>query len=956
MAGQAQAFYADGTPIPDSELAAAVSSGKAHFERGAQVMVRDADGRAGTVSAEDVPALLASGGGLETAESLGAEAAKAKAQEARSEALSRALNPIQAYAGYQEALARGATLGLSDQALTGLLGDDYREGAAARASNPATAIPELGGAAGAMVAGELLAGPAGGAAGAARATGALGKLAGAVTAPGRVLGAAGRAGEALGAGGGIIGRGLGMAGRGAAEGGLIGAGGEVSAAALEDRDLTVDKLFAAAGHGALMGGALNVAARGGSKLLGAAGKAALDGMGGGKGLGESLADFAERRAFKHSTGNAVKYYNEASNFGRDPERINRIGRKLLDNGFTKEDPVQAANMARAKLEESGQAMRAIADQLDASGVRVDPRGVLSQVDEQIAKLRGIDLQDFQDIARRIDRKVAPIRKRAEDGADYGFTEFWQLRQAVDKVARWAKRSRNPAEEEVVKLRGILDDALDDAVDPIPSRVRAHPEMAEQFGRVIRGEVPEQELRFLRNGYRDQSLGYLRKAYEAGLDPTDVAAGRVTPPGFNRPLDPIRIDIFPDNPIPSMGDGRHRLMLAQKNGATEIRAIVNVFDEAGDELASVERVIPLPGMPRVEPDLRGAWLKAKEDFSDFRIVRDALQDQNLRNEKNRFSSPSDYFSGGMAFLSAVMSGGSALAGLATAAGTSLIHKQLREKGPGAIARIADTISKLDGRTNKAIEAAISGRPKDLPELPKRTVPLLAALADTGEAPVRTPSTERERYDRTLRLVRDLGSDNPSPEAARRLGNATRALAEDFPELASLLNERVVAAARALNARAPVPLQRPNPLQQHLEERRVPAGLISKWLREVDGADMPESIWHDIARGRVPREKIEIIKETQPYLFADWRTRVMQVVSQRGEKLSRPQRIRLSLAFDFTGDPSIDPARIAQIQSEYAALREQQQAQPPGPPPGGANISSKTADDMKPATEQSFLATG
>lgn len=138
--------------------------------------------------------------------------------------------------------------------------------------------------------------------------------------------------------------------------------------------------------------------------------------------------------------------------------------------------------------------------------------------------------------------------------------------------------------------------------------------------------------------------------------------------------------------------------------------------------------------------------------------------------------------------------------------------------------------------------------------------------------------------------------------------------------------------------------------------MPAGLISKWLREVDGADMPESIWHDIARGRVPREKIEIIKETQPYLFADWRTRVMQVVSQRGEKLSRPQRIRLSLAFDFTGDPSIDPARIAQIQSEYAALREQQQAQPPGPPPGGANISSKTADDMKPATEQSFLATG
>lgn len=782
------------------------------------VLVRDADGRRGIVKASEVSQLIASGGRLETQEDVAADdEARANAAK-RQKIIDTVANPLQAYAGYQEAVTRGATLGLSDQVLTGVLGDEYRQGAQARAANPAAAIPELGGAAGAMVAGGLVGGAPGAAGGAARVA----------TAGGRLLGAAGGAGEALGArAAGALGLGsrgtaaLGLLGRGAAEGAVAGAGTEVSAAALEDRDLTVDKLMAAAGHGALVGGGLNVATGGATKLLGAAGKAALDGMGDGAGLGASLRNFAERRAFKSTTENAVRHYNEATNFGRNPERIQRIGGKLLDNGVELTDPTKAARTVEGLLEQNGRALKAIADELDATGVKVFPGQILKRVDEQVAKLRETDLGHFQRVADAIESEVKPIRARAAKGEAYSFGQMWQLRRSFDKTIKHAQREVSPAAAEFKSLRAAFDDALDNATS-------------------------------------------------------------------------------------------------------------------------------------ARPELTPQWLKAKEDFSDFRIIRDALGDTLNRREKNRAVSPSDYFSGGMAFLSAVASGGSALSGMASAAAAGAVHKQLREKGPGAIARIADTISKLDGRTNKAIEAAITGRPKDLPELPKRTIPLLAALADTGEAPIRTASDQRDRYERTLRLTRDLASDNPSPEAARRLANATQALSEDFPELAAILHQRVIAAARALNARAPVPLQRANPLQQHLEERRIPAGLVARWLRQVDATDMPESIWHDIAKGRVPREKIEIIKETQPYLFADWRTRVMQVVAQRGEKLSRPQRIRLSLAFDFTGDPSIDPARIAQIQGEYAAQREQQ-AQPPAPPQG-ADISTKAADDMKPATEQSFLATG
>jgi hypothetical protein len=951
MAGQAQAFYADGRPIPEGELMAAIQSGAAHYEQGSKVLVRDAEGRAGTVDAAEVGTLLASGGALETTESLAAEEAQKQRAAQTSEKISRAINPLQLGLGYHEAIASGATLGGTDLALTSLLGDEYREGALARRQNPATAIPEIGGAAGAVVASSLLGGAPGAGAGAARVA----------TAGGRLLGAAGGAGEALGVGaaealglGRGVGTGLGLLGRGAGEGAIAGLGQEVSAASLEDRDLTVDKLMAAAGHGALMGGALNVATGGATRLLGAAGKAALRGMGDGESLGASILKGGKRLAIKDQFGNAVKYYNEATNFGRNPERLDRIAQKLLDGGITGKNPEAAAGMARERLEQAGQRMRSIADTLDAQGTRVDPRAIVSSVDEQIARLRKSDLSDFDDVADQIANKVSKVRARADAGETYSFSEAWQLRRDIDKVARWAKNNRSPAEEEVVRLRGIVDDILDDATDPIPAKLKARPDMAEQFGRVMRGEVPEQELRFLRNGYRDQSTAYLRKAYEAGLDPSDVAAGRVTPPGFSRPMDPIRIDIFPDNPIPSVGDGRHRLMLAQKNGAKEIRALVNVFDESGDELASIERVIPMPGMPRAEPDLRGAWLAAKEDFADFRLVNDAVGARILRDEKNRFLSPSDHFGGGVGLIAALLSGGSALTGIAASAGAALANKALREKGPGAIARMANAISKFDGRTDKAIAAAIEGRVKDLPDLPKRTVPLLTMLqTPEGQPTLRTASNDRERYEKTLTLVRDMASPTPSPEAAKRLGNATQQLAEDFPELASLLHQRVIAAAQALNARAPVPLQRRNPLQQHLEDQRVPAGLISKWLREVDAADTPEGIWHDMAKGRVPREKIEIVKLTAPHLFQDWRMRVMKYVAAKPEKLSRPQRIRLSLAFDFTGDSTLDPAFISQVQGEYAA-EKQQQAQPQAPQP--TNISTQQADDMKPSTERSFLQAG
>lgn len=918
------------------------------------VMVRDADGRPGVVKKSELEQLKAHGGWEETPESLAeAEAAKARPAQ-RLESLKRGLNPLSLYAGYNEALTSGATLGASDLAATKLLGEDYRKGAAERRANPATLIPEIGGAAGAMVAGGLVTGGAGLGAGAARAATAGGRLLGAAGGAGEALGGAAARGLGLGATGA---KGLGLLGRGAAEGAVMAAGQEVSAASLEDRDLTVDKLMAAAGHGALLGGGLNVAVGGASRVFGAAGRAALEGMGGGKGLGESIEAYGKKKAFEAVGADQIKYYNRATKFGTKPDGMLRIGGKLTEKGVELTNPVKATRTVDALLEADGRALRAIADQADGAGIRVSTKPILDPADELIAKLRQQESGHYDAIADAIEREIKPIRAKAARGESWSFGEMWAKRRSFDKVLKHNRdpRNPNPAADEFDKLRGIFDDALDDALDPVPAALRQRPDMAQNYARISSGEIAPDGFSFLKTGMRDAE--HLRGAYKGAASANDVAAGRVTPAGFDRPLDPIRIDLQPGQ-TPILRDGRHRLMVAQENGATEIRAIISSFDEGLDQIHSVERVIPMPGMPRPQPDMRSAWLKHKEDYGDMRLVRDALGDLVNRRAKNRSASLSDHLTGGAGFLGALISGGSAVTAMATAAAVGSVNRQLRQKGPGVIARMADTISKLDRRTNKAIAAAVEGRAKDLPDLPKRTVPLFSSAlsgADSGQPNLRTASAERERYEKTLGMIRDIASPNPSPAAAERLGNATRSLAEDFPELASLLHQRVIAAARALNDRAPVPLRRRQTLQPHLEDSRLPAGLIAKWLREVDAADTPESIWHDLARGRVPREKIEIVKLTQPYLFADWQTKVMKYVAEKSEKISRPQRIRLSLAFDFTGDPVVDPGFINQVQSEYMQQKEAEQQEQPSPPQG-TNMSTKPADEMKPPTEQSLLATG
>jgi len=462
---QAQAYAADGSPIAPGDVAAAVREGRGFFQKGAQVYARNPEGQLVSIDASE--AHLPSYQILSPSE----------LHEARLKQSAESVGGLVKTGA--EGLARGATMGFLGPEQ--FYDSEGREAARARQRyNPnLSAGSELAGALGATVAASALTGGAA----AETAGGELAQLAarGALT-PFRAAAALGDAAEAgvngLRLGEGVLGAGLRLGARGAAEGALMGAGHEVSQSALEDVPLTAERLLAGAWDGAKVGGALG----GGMGLLGAgigkAGRAIIGEMSGeGESLENAVAGWAERRGFKQVVGNNGRIFNRATNFGQDMARPQRIGRKILDAGVLEQGAPRAQLQAvESKLGESVAQMQGVSRAMDDAGVVADTGKILSTVDDQVSKLRETPIGDFQAIADRVEKQIAPFRERmqqapgvASDTAPpMSFSELWEMRQKLDKTITWEKKAGGPAEEAlrdmVSAFRSELDDSIARAAD------------------------------------------------------------------------------------------------------------------------------------------------------------------------------------------------------------------------------------------------------------------------------------------------------------------------------------------------------------------------------------------------------------------------------------------------------------------------------------------------------------
>lgn len=438
---QAQAYDTEGLPIPAEQTAEAVQAGQAAFTKGAAVYMRD------PVTGNDVsmPAESAAEAARNGYTVLPADYVAAQERQARDRA-EYGSGTAALQAGAEGAL-RGASFGFSDQVLADF---GMREGLAKRKElNPNAALAgEVAG----TVAPMLLSGGAGAAGAAARTLGA------APLAVARAAGAVERGALALLRGGGktVAGR-LGakaasVAAGGALEGAAYGAGQQISQAALLDEELTAEKLLSGAGQGALFGAAggaaLGAAQAGAARLLGA------------KGISSRLSEKAEALAFKQATGNSAKHFDQALAFGGQ-ERIQRIGRKMLDRGVPLRKLDDAAAAVKAQVQEAGTKMQAVIRQLDDAGEKVSSRELLSRVDEQIAQLSSSKIGDIRSVARRLERQVKPLREAPES---MSFQEMWDVRRQLDKTISWSAKQQNPATEALREMRTTFDDHLTKSVE------------------------------------------------------------------------------------------------------------------------------------------------------------------------------------------------------------------------------------------------------------------------------------------------------------------------------------------------------------------------------------------------------------------------------------------------------------------------------------------------------------
>lgn len=349
-----------------------------------------------------------------------------RAREIQEQGVTGIANEVTATA---EGVARGLTLGFSDRALVGALGDEYRQRAEARADTTFGAAGEVAG----MVAPAVF-------------SGGESLALKAALAPGRVI--AGVGGAIAKAGGrGTLGRIAAGAAGAAVEGAAYSMGHANSEAALGGTELTAEKLLSAAGEGATWGAIGGGVVGAGTAAIGRAGRAVTERM---LGEGTTLA----KALSEHTAGTtARKIVGE----GIDQATAARFGEKLRGAGVAESaDAIGAVRAAAARADDAAQRITALADQ---AGVRVERKALDTTLDTaraRAADLRKIPAREYQTAAKRIEAEIAPLAKRTEP------LTLSEARAVSDSLAKI--RGDGPLGDAIAATRKDLDAAIDAALD------------------------------------------------------------------------------------------------------------------------------------------------------------------------------------------------------------------------------------------------------------------------------------------------------------------------------------------------------------------------------------------------------------------------------------------------------------------------------------------------------------
>lgn len=453
-------YGADGAPIevPPEQVGAAYRSGQATFANDQDVPVRGEDGRVVVMKGAAAAAYL------QTVE--GAIDGVASGEQLRQQQLQDEYGGVggQALAAGAGVLRGVIPLGGSDAALVALGGENMRTDLRGlQEANPWTS-------GGSELVGMGLGLAAGGA------LGAGGKL---ISGAGRA--AEGLAATAFGAETALARAGIAAAGA-ATEGALYGVGSAVSQSTLQNTDLTAEKILAAAGHGALLGGVTG----GGLSLAGSALRATGEKAGGflsklsekeGALAGDlagaapkteagakAMASRLETEMAIKSTGADARLIRDLQADAAQQARVVRMVAEDLpvmagkEAGSIIRTAEEKAAAAVKLVEDRGQKIGSLVDELAGSGAKADVSALLSQQRQNVIKELATKVDpELKKAAKKIEETwFADIEKKVADG---DVRKLWETKRDLGKRIDWEAPASNAKEELKKNLYRSIDSEI-----------------------------------------------------------------------------------------------------------------------------------------------------------------------------------------------------------------------------------------------------------------------------------------------------------------------------------------------------------------------------------------------------------------------------------------------------------------------------------------------------------------
>lgn len=814
----------------------------------------------------------------------------------------------------------GATLGLSDVAISGLGGGEYLSGLREFNEEAAT-IGDVAGA----VAPVLLAGPLG--AGSAAGRGALRSAVGLIGAPTRALAGVaegiggavtrGVAGAEAGLGRRLLARAAGVGVEGAIEGGVGEAGRILSETAIGDGnpDLTAETVLARLGSGALLGGAAGVVSGGAGGLLAEGGRAGVR-------LARESTDVL-RRAWGDSVGTEL---NEivarvagvlGFTSGRDPAALNRFLAKTPEGRELRELIGEGDRIYETGTGELGEALN-VSERARARLVARWREGLRTDELERLVDARLLERQatsaralasDIRDrvealatdfhgsptgghargLAREIDRRIGDlelaIARTASDAT------------VSDAVARRASAELNAA------LNGIKRDvdaliARSDGMGPVAGALRdANDGIRRSLeDSAVWGDAASAAQREINEAFSRELTtrnAFRRRLLSSG----DSLEGRSEVNPFEAELraDSARVAGF----LRSAGTA------ANATAETTFRETV---ESTARLLDTMSRHLGLTDAERaMVAEARRAAGGALDTYDRVRRRAEALNQWNALNGSGSDALGRMVIGGS---VGAALGGplGAVLASAATNP-TSLVRSlaTLERWSRGATDEIVSGVREFVGGGVRRVARAARTATRNA-----RSAAVLGGVR-AYEARVRRLDEERADVSGTVeRISRRVSGMDSAPRTRDALIAATT---RGHTYLASVRPR-----ARALPGQIVPTLDRaPSP-----EE-------IDRFLRAARVVDDPLSVLRDLDSGRLTRDSVEALRQVYPQIYQRIVAEVMQQISERGSDIAYERRIALGMLLGVPTDPSLTPEHLAALQGVLMAPSALPQPTPPARAP-------------------------